>query len=180
MTGMIEKTYAQAVFELGLEDDTLDTLYREITEVSHIFDANPELMKLLSAPTISTEEKLSVLGRLFKGKISEEAYHFLCVLTEKNRAKFLGKIAAELKQKYNDHYGIVEITATTSIPLSEALRTKLISKLESVSGKKINLVERLDKSILGGIVLNYGNTQMDASVKARLDALRLQMKNLIA
>ncbi|MBR3921201.1 MAG: F0F1 ATP synthase subunit delta, partial [Oscillospiraceae bacterium] len=64
--------------------------------------------------------------------------------------------------------------------LSDALKTKLKAKLESVSGKKITLVEKTDKSILGGIILDYDNVRMDSSIRNRLEGIKTSVKSIIA
>lgn len=180
MTGMIERVYSKALFEIGIEGKSLDELYGEITQLSEIFSKNPELTKLLSTPTITLDEKFALLSKLFGGKLSQDGYSFLCILVEKHRADKLDKIAGEFKQLYNEHNGIMEIIVTTAEPLKPELREKLIDKLHKNTNKRIELVERVDKSLLGGIVLNYGNTQMDASVKSRLEALSAQLKGIIS
>lgn len=180
MAGMVEKVYADAVFSLGTDENCLDTLCEEIFGLADIFSANEELVKLLSAPTVSLDEKTAVLKNIFGGKISEYAMNFILVLTEKNRAAYLPKIAEQVKNEYNERNGILEVKATTSIPMKSEVKDKLVRKLEAVTGKKITLVERVDKSILGGIVLDYGNTRMDSSVKSRLDGMHAQIKSIIA
>ncbi len=180
MMGMIEKIYSEAVFELGIECNNLDSLYGELTEIVKIFDACPEFSKLLSAPTISFEEKISIIEQLFKDRVLAETYNFLCVIIQKNRIKYLNTILEELKTKYNEHKGIAEMTVTTVLPIKPQLKEKLIAKLELVTGKKVSLIEKIDKSILGGIILNYGNTQMDSSIKAKLDAISSNIKLIIA
>ena len=65
--------------------------------------------------------------------------------------------------------------AITAVPLSDELREKLIKKLEKDTGKTIALEQRVDKSILGGIILRTENSQTDASVRARLDAIRTEL-----
>jgi F-type H+-transporting ATPase subunit delta len=83
------------------------------------------------------------------------------------------------KQMYYDKKNILEVTATTTVPMTAALRQKLTDKLEKVSGKSVILHEKLDKSILGGIVLRYGNTQIDSSVKTKLDKIKAQIDSAI-
>lgn len=99
---------------------------------------------------------------------------------KKNRISYIDKIIESYKELYNDYNGILEITVITSTAMSDTLRKKLVSKLEQVSSKKITLVEKVDKSVLGGIVLNYGNTQIDGSLKSKLDNLRYQIDTTIA
>ena len=80
---------------------------------------------------------------------------------------------------YYQKKNILEVTATTVQPLSDKLRKKLVDKLQSVSGKTVILHEKLDKSILGGIVLRYANTEIDSSVKTKLDNIKAQIDRII-
>ena len=180
MAGIVEKTYAEAVFGLGKEQNCLETLCTEIFETAKILGENPDFIKLLSSPTISFDEKKEILNKVFSGKLSEYAMNFLFVITEKNRMSSFMGISECLKSLYNDYNGIIEVKVTTAEPLSDALKTKLKAKLESVSGKKITLVEKTDKSILGGIILDYDNVRMDSSIRNRLEGIKTSVKSIIA
>lgn len=180
MAGKLEKVYADALFELAVEDNALDTVAEEIEAVSGIMKENADFLKLLSAPTVSDEDKKSMLSKAFEGKISDVVFNFINVLCDNGRIKYLIAISQQFKEMYNEKNGILEVTVTTTIPLSENLRKKLILKLEKISSKKIRLVEKIDTSIMGGIVLKYNNTQIDASVKKRLDTMRQQIDSIIA
>ena len=68
----------------------------------------------------------------------------------------------------------------TAMPLSERLRDKLAAKLEAVSGAKIVLVEKVDKSLMGGIVLRNSDTEIDGSVRTKLDDIKAQIDGVIA
>ena len=80
----------------------------------------------------------------------------------------------------NDRNNILEVTACTTQPLSDRLKNKLTDKLASLSGKKIVLIEKIDSSIMGGIVLSYGNSRLDASVRMRLENMRRSINSIIA
>ena len=82
-----------------------------------------------------------------------------------------------LKKLYNKKNNIENVTAITAVELSDELKAKLISKLEKESGKKIQLETKVDKEILGGIILRTENSQTDASVRARLDAIKAQLSS---
>lgn len=179
MTGMVEKVYAEAMFQLGLENSAVEEYHQELTELAKLFAENPELEKLLSAPALTAAERLDIVEKLFSGRLSDEVYSFLCLLVEKHRASYLERIASAFHVQYNFHHGIQEITVTTTKPLLPATRKKLIAKLETLTGRQVSLIEKTDPGILGGIVLQMGNTQTDASVRARLEDLRAQLKETI-
>ena len=64
----------------------------------------------------------------------------------------------------------------TSVALKSEQREKLIGKLEEKSGKKVILSEKIDPSILGGIIVEYDNSRIDNSVKGNLEAVAKQLK----
>ena len=68
------------------------------------------------------------------------------------------------------------MTVITSIPLKPDLKARLIKKLEQKSGKTVKLNEKVDPSIIGGIILRMGNSQIDNSIKGRLEAVAQQLK----
>lgn len=180
MTGSVGKVYSEAIFELASEQNCAEAVFEELKSLKKIWCENPELAKLLREPTLSLSEKLSMTEKIFKGKVSETVYNFLCVLTEKGRADCLPEIADAYKEKWYEASGIAEVTVTTDAPLSDELREKLLKKLEKTYKKKILLKEKIDSSIMGGIVVNYGNTMLDGSVKTRLENVRKQIKGIIA
>lgn len=180
MTGKAEKVYSEAVFELAKEQGQTDEVKKELDALAEIFTAAPELGRFLSAPTITLPEKLDVLKKTFGGRITETTYSMLCVVTEKGRAALVPAIAEDYKDRWYDMNNIAEVRVTTSVPLTENLRAKLTAKLEKVMNKKVILTEKVDASIMGGMVINYGNTMTDGSVKTKLEALQKQIKGVIA
>lgn len=180
MKGSLEANYAEALFELCKERENLDEVHSELSWLSEVFEKNEDLLKFLYAPTVETSDKKNVLKNVFEGELSKTAFDFLCVVVDKKRIKYLAKIIESFNALYNEEKNILEVTAITTIPLSESLREKLIKKLENVSQKTIVLTEKIDKSIIGGIVLEYRNTQIQGSIKHKLDELRARINSVIA
>lgn len=180
MAGKLEKVYADALFELAEEQNILDCVAEEMDALSGIFADNEDFVKLLSAPTLQENEKKTMLSKAFEGKICETLFNFINVLCDNGRIKYFNSVAVQFKEMYNEKNGIMEVVAVTTQPLSDTLREKLVDKLVKISGKKIVLVEKIDATIMGGIVLKYNNTQIDASVKSRLDNMRQQIDSIIA
>ena len=106
----------------------------------------------------------------------------LLIISSNDITKFLydTEITDSYKEKWYEKENIAEVTVTTCSPLSDALRKKLVKKLEDVYKKKVVLEEKTDSSLIGGIVVNYGNTMLDGSVKNRLDSIQKQIKGIIA
>ena len=68
--------------------------------------------------------------------------------------------------------GILGGTAVSAVPLTEPQRTALHAKLESLTGKTIDLKTKVDAKVLGGIRLDIEGTELDGTVQNRLAALR--------
>lgn len=183
MNDKAEKVYAQAFFELcqeqaqGQEKDILAELYA----LDEIFSNNPDLAKLMDAPTVPVEEKIALLREMIStGGICELCGNLLCVITEKGRFGCFGGIVRNFRALCSEFYKIAEITVTSSEPLTDALREKIKAKMSEITGKTVSIKEKTDPSIIGGVIIDYGSTRYDGSVKTRLNALKKELGSVIA
>ncbi len=182
MNDKAEKIYGDAFFSLCREQNHagLKDVLGELTELEKIFSENPGFTKLMSTPTVSLDEKLSLLGEIIKaGNLSELCGNLLCVLCEKHRMNCFSGIVKYFRELYNDEFKIAEITVTTSDPLSDATRQKIAEKMSKVIGKTVSITEKVDKKLIGGIVIDYGSRRYDGSVRSRLDALKGELGSVI-
>lgn len=164
-------TYAEALFALCNEEGKADAVMEELSQLSNVIAENREYAVILDSPTISLEERLSLIDTAFKGA-EEYVINFIKILCEKKCVHLLTDCVKQYEKIYNKERNIESVTVITAVPLSDSLREKLTAKLEKESGKKIILDLKVDKSLLGGIVLRTENSQTDASVRARLEAVR--------
>lgn len=167
----ISLTYANALFSLCEEENKTDAVKAELTHLSEIIRDNKEYEKLIDSPTLSLSERLSLIDEAFSGT-DEYVVNFIKILCEKKAFHLFSDCAGQFVKLYNKKNNIENVTVITAAPLSESLQQKLITKLEKESGKKILLDLKVDKTLLGGIVLRTENSQTDASVRARLESLR--------
>ena len=125
-------------------------------------------------PTIPLEEKLALVKRLFSG--NDTVVSLISMLTERRRIPYVQEVTDAFNSLYREHKGIARMTVTTCVPLRDAQRQQLIAALQKKYGKQVELTERIDPAILGGVVVQYGDTLLDNSVKSRLEAVRRQLK----
>lgn len=180
MTGGVAKVYSEALFELAAENGSVDDTQKELEALSGIFRDNPDLTRLLSAPTIPDRDKTEVLTSAFGGKISDTTLDFLCLLTQKGRITELEGIITAYRRLWCEKAGILEAVVTTAVPLTKQQRSALKDKLKKKYGKKIILTEKTDPDILGGVIVSFGDTMLDGSVRTKLQSLHKDMKNVIA
>lgn len=170
------KIYSNALFELSTEENLLNEVYLDLTQCADIFKSQQEFLKILSSPIIDVSEKISMLEKVFKStNCNELVFNFMCVLAEKNRIDLFCEIQQDFSKHYNDFNNVLQVEVTTCIPLTEELRNGIIDKVSKKTGKNVTIVEIIDKSILGGVILKYDNIVIDDSIKSRLKDLSKQL-----
>lgn len=185
MAESVGTIYSTALYELCCEQNCLDKIYEEFKAVKELLYDNGgedehDLVKLLRSPLISGEDKTKCLDTVFKDRISAMLLDFLCLVAEKGRFGYTPEIYGEFRDMYNDRMGILEAVVITAEPLTEKLRNDLIEKLAKTTGRTVTLTEKTDKSIIGGVIVRYGNTEIDGSVRTRLEKLKAQINGVIA
>lgn len=175
MSSEVSAVYANALFSLAREqgDASLQETRADLRQLAVLFSLNPDLTRLLSLPTLSVSERISVAKRIF----GEEgnACHLLFLLIDHGRVPFLHEIADDFDAKMLDYQGTVEVHVTTAVALNPGQKERLRSALAAKLGKTVRMTEHIDRTILGGVIVQYGDTRIDNSVKYRLDALKAQL-----
>ncbi|MGN1411746.1 MAG: ATP synthase F1 subunit delta [Oscillospiraceae bacterium] len=169
------KVYSNALFQLSVEENLLEEVHTDLVQISTIFKSQDEFLKILSSPIVDTAEKISMLKAVFQNGCNELVFNFMCLLSEKNRMDLFCEIQQDFSNQYNKINNVLRVEVITCIPLTEELRKGIVSKLAKKTGKNINIVETIDKSILGGIILKYDNTVIDDSIKSRFKDLSKQL-----
>ena len=171
-----EQVYGGSLYELAQEEGLTAEILEQLQQVLALLDENPDYGRLLSTLSISKEDRCRALDEAFQGQIQPYLLNFMKILCENGTFDQLQGCAREYRARYNQDNGIVEVTAVTAVPLKEALRDKLLQKLQATLGKTVELSCRVDPACMGGILLELPGRQLDGTVKHRLDALANTLK----
>lgn len=171
MTQTVGKVYAEALFALAQEEDQAQQIYQELNEFADIMQEHPNFVRMLGVPTLSVEERLHALRQVI-GEGTGSMENFLCLLVERHRFSALPDIRSAFNQLYDDTFGIAEVFVTSAVPLEPAQCDALAAKLKAKLGREIHLHEAVDPSLLGGMVVQYGDTRMDNSLRTRMQQFR--------
>lgn len=174
----IASVYANSLFEVSLEEKVDNQIREEITDICNAFERDSELVKVLDAPMITKEEKEKLLDTLFKDKVNKYLLNFLKIMTDRKAVMYIRESFDEYVEVYNRHYNIEKIVATTAIEMSQELKDKLINKLQKVTGKTVILDTKVDKNVLGGIVLKYNDAQLDDSIAMKLKNMKEELSKI--
>ena len=171
----LSERYAKALWQIAEERNEIDKFNKELSEVTNAISENPDIEGFFVNPVIKIPDKKEVLQKSFEGKVDEEIYNFLDLLIDKNRIFLLGSIKSLFEQKIAEKQNILNVEAQTVIPLDEDMRGKLAEKLEKITGKNINIINVIDESIIGGVILRFGGNVIDGSVQTQLKKIQKQL-----
>ena len=136
MAKLVSKTYGDALFELALEENKIDSLQKEVEVVLEALAENQDLAKLMSHPKISKEEKVALMEDIFKGRVSDELCGLMHMLTEKGRFAEIDDVLYFFLDSVKEHKNIGTAYVSTAIELSEAQKQAVEKKLlESTLGR---------------------------------------------
>ncbi len=169
----VGSVYAEALFLLAQEVHQEKQIYQEFNQVTDLMLQYPELISLLDVPTLELPERISILKKVI-GNEEGITENFLCLLVEKRRINRIAEIRNAFNKLYFEAFSIAEVFVTSAVPLEETQRIALKSKLQQKLGKTILLRESVDSSLIGGMIIQYGDTRMDNSVKSRMQAFAQQ------
>jgi F-type H+-transporting ATPase subunit delta len=173
----VARIYSQSILRLAEERGLADEIGDELQELSRYVAENPEFADFLASPLVDFGERQAALEKIFRGRANDLLVDSLLVVNRKERMILLPSIAEAYRQELRDLKGRVDVRVKTPVPLSEALREQLRQAASHFTGRQADLVEKIDPSLLGGMVVQIGDEKIDASVASQLKSLSEALLN---
>jgi F-type H+-transporting ATPase subunit delta len=167
------KRYARAVFELATEDGQVAEWSRRLATVSDLL-SDPKVAAVLTNPTIPVSLRMELISAA-PHELDPEATNLARLLIESNRVAQIRGVVEEFESLADAAAGRVRATVTTAVELAPAERDQVANQLSERLGKEVRVTLVVDKRILGGLKLQYGDRLIDASVATKLQQLRRQL-----
>ena len=171
--------YGQSLYDLAVSERISDEILKEMETVKVIFAENPDYVTLLSEPSIPKKERLKLLDEAFGGSLQEYLLNFIKILVEKGLLRSFSACFKRYRARYNSDHGIEDAVVTSAIPLKGESFEQLKKKLESMTGKKIILRQKVDPDVLGGIKVELEDRLYDGTVKGRLKELERKLDETV-
>ena len=179
MAKIISKAYGEALFELALEKNELDSIAEQVNLLANAFAENPELIKLLSHPKINKEEKINVIESIFKGRMSDDIVGFLVIIVEKDRGSEIEDILKLFQAKVREYKKIGVALVTSAIELSTEQKQKVEQKLlQQTAYENFEVEYKVDESLIGGMIIRIGDRVVDSSIRSKLDNLTKELRKV--
>lgn len=171
------KRYSEALLDVCSEENCLDEVYEEFKLLFEQMKADPDFAKLLTEPVLSSEEKKELTDKVLSGG-NVYLISFIKTLIDRGRTDELPEMFREFEAAYKEKKNILEAEAVTAIEMTEEQREKVKKELAEKFGKTVVLKTSVEPSIIGGMVLYVGDRMYDASVKARFEGLKKELKTI--
>ena len=169
------REYGEGLYALCAEEKIERDVLQEMQTLKTVLHDNADFIRLLGNMTLSKQERVRIADEAFKGIVHEYVLNFLKILVERGAIHMFPDCADAYRACYNREHGVVEAEVTTAQPLNEDQRGKMIARLEKMTGREVVVKEKIDPSVLGGVLLQMDGKRYDNTVLHRLQAIKQVM-----
>lgn len=172
--------YASALFSLAQDQREGQAVADSLTRFDALITESPDLERLVRSPIFSAAEQLKALDAvLAQAGIGGVAANFIRLVASKRRLYFIREMIADYRKLYDTARGVTRAEVTSAAALTDANVASLKESLRTASGgREIDLDMKVDPSIIGGLIVKLGSRMVDGSLKTKLNAIRLAMKEV--
>ena len=164
------RPYAQAAFDEAQSASDLKGWSEVLRSLAEAV-TYPEIKTLISSPRIVKAQLVSLLGDLSGGKLKPQQMNFVRILAENQRLQVLPEIAAIFEVLKAEAEKSVDVVVDSAFELSTAQQDKITSSLKKRLGREIKLTCKVNKELLGGVVIRAGDKVIDGSARTRLSEM---------
>lgn len=175
----VGSVYGEALYGLCLDERLADQVLAELAVLQTSFASSPEFIRLLSSPALTKTERCNIVDNSFRGHVQPYLLNFLKILTEKGYMRHFSDCYNAYRDCYNKDHNILPVTATTAQALTNDQALRLSKKLSELTGKNVQLINRIDNAVIGGVRLDYDGKRLDDTISNRMDIIRSLLKNTV-
>ncbi len=168
----IARRYTAALFALAKEAGSAEATAQELDSFVGALDKEPSAREFYASPVVDRGEKVELLRASLASRMSELTYNFIVLLVRKRRENLIYTIARQMHEMLDADQGNTVASIATHKPLHPDELAELARRLSHVYKRKIIPQGRVDESLLGGVVVQMGDTYVDASVAGKLEEIR--------
>ena len=174
---LISDRYSSALYDLAVEKKVVDSVLENLTSIKKLIDTNKELTLLILSPLISSKDKLEILLKLTLSiNLNELTIIFLKVISNNKRFASLSLVISQFIHINSVKRGNILADITSADLLSDEQRLDIKEQLKTILGEKLSLNFKIDKKIIGGLIVKVGSKMIDASLSNKINKLKIAMK----
>ena len=174
---LISDRYASALYNLASEKKVVDSVLENLQSLKKIIENNKELYLLIKSPLITSNDKLQILIKLISAlNFNDLSITFLKVISSNKRFANLLLIISQVVNINANKRGDVFADVTSADKLSDEQRQNIKGQLRVNLGDKLSLNFKVDKKIIGGLIIKVGSKMIDTSLANKINKLKIAMK----
>ena len=166
----IARPYAQAVFELARSSGDYTGWSQSLSAMAQV-SRDPEMKRLIQNPRVSRQEIAQVIADVCGSGVGKEGRNLLRLLAQNRRLHVLPAIADQYENLRAEAERTVQAELESALPVSDSEQQRIADALTARLGRKVELVCRINETLVGGAVIRAGDLVIDGSVRARLEKL---------
>ena len=171
--------YATALFELANERKEADAVAADLQSFAKAVEESDDLKRLTRSPVISVEQQLAAVSAVMaRMGLGATVTNFIRLVIQKRRLFAISSMIRAFDALLAAKKGIVPAEVTVAEPMPEAMLADLKLALVKSAGKDVSLAVKINPDIIGGMVVKLGHRMIDASLKTKLNALRVAMREV--
>jgi F-type H+-transporting ATPase subunit delta len=171
----VARVYAEALLTAANQKSQAEEIGQELNSVVGILQQNPAISQALGSPIVKRAKKAPVIDKAFKGNVSELLFNFVNVLNEKDRLSLLRHIALAYREHYDEQVKRVRVVVKSAVALTDSQMESLKNVVSKATGLEPVLEAKIDKSLLGGMIVQIKDQVFDGSVRTRIENIRNQL-----
>ncbi len=174
----VAQNYARALYHLSQEQEISDAVLSSLEFLERQFNHEPRLKGILVHPLVDKKEKKEVVEELFlnqKEETPSTVINFLFLLVDKERNALLEEIIEWFRSFYMEERGVQLVEATVPGELKEEQKDMIKENMKRYTGRQVELKEKIDPSVTGGVILKMGSRMLDGSLDTRLKRMELEL-----
>ena len=175
----VAQRYATALFELAEEAGAIDTVAAALDSFNGLLAESEDLTRLIQSPAFTAEEQVAAIKAVLeKAGIAGLAANFIGFVASKRRLFALPGMIAGYKRLVAEAKGIVSAEVTVAEEPTAKRADEIRAALKGVAGKDVDVSIKIDPALIGGLIVKMGSRMVDASLKTKLNSIRLAMKEV--
>jgi F-type H+-transporting ATPase subunit delta len=171
----IARPYAEAVFRLADDAGRLAEWSAMLSALAQV-SVDERVRAAMGDPNLPAARVAGLFISILSGRLSGECENLVSVLADNHRLALLAEIRTQYEALKNEREGVVEAEIQTAFDLEPAQLSDLTARLEKHTGRKVRVSVNIDKELIGGVRVLFGDQVIDASVRAQLAALQSALK----
>jgi F-type H+-transporting ATPase subunit delta len=170
--------YASALFDLAKEERAVDAVASDLDRVSGLIDESADLKRLVMSPVFTAEQQEAAIATVLDraGLGGGLAGRFVRLVAQKRRLFALPDMIRAFRALVAESKGIVRAEVRLAERPSDAVLEEIRASLRDVARAEVDLDVKVDPSLIGGLVVKMGSRMVDASLRTKLNSIRLAMR----